>query len=148
MLEEEEFFIKRKEDIEKETEKLTKDISNIRHLLHNPFEEYYANRNLVGEEERENHRHAEVSHLQMLQHRAQEMIGSKEKRKRSIFGKRQQQKKSTHQGLIMAAMGSLGVHAVEAGVREPSSPFEEGITKQHRDDHALFTIREQAENGK
>ncbi|CAJ0610552.1 unnamed protein product [Cylicocyclus nassatus] len=160
MLEEEEFFVKRKEDIEKETEKLTKDISNIHRLLHNPFEEvgscsheiswsntYYANRNLVGEEEHENHRHAEVSQLQMLQHRAQGMIGTKEKRKRSIFGKRQQHKKSTHQGLIMAAMGSLGVHAVEAGVREPSSSFEEGITMEHRDDHALFTIREQAEVG-
>lgn len=40
VLEEEEFFInKKKEDIEKETMMLTKDISNIRHLLHNPFEE-------------------------------------------------------------------------------------------------------------
>ncbi|KIH66871.1 hypothetical protein ANCDUO_02797 [Ancylostoma duodenale] len=120
MLEEEEFFVNKKEDIEKQTEELTKDISHIRQLLHNPFEEYYANRNLVGEEEREKRRTSELSHMRMLQHRAQGMLDSEPKPKRSIFGRRQQQKKSTHQGIIMASLGSLGIHAVETGVRESS----------------------------
>ncbi|VDL79254.1 unnamed protein product [Nippostrongylus brasiliensis] len=75
VLEEEEFFVsKKQEDIEKETLILTKDISNIRQLLHNPFEEYYANRNLVGEEETEKRRASEVNHMKMLQHRAQGML--------------------------------------------------------------------------
>ncbi|KAK6759364.1 hypothetical protein RB195_021136 [Necator americanus] len=142
MLEEEEFFINKKEDIEKETEMLTKDISNIRHLLHNPFEEYYANRNLVGEEEKEKRRASEVNHLRMLHCRAQGM-----KPKRSIFGKRQQAKKNTHQGLIMASLGSLGVHAVEAGIHEPRSSVDEGITITEPEDHSLYTIREQTETG-
>ncbi|KHJ74768.1 hypothetical protein OESDEN_25616 [Oesophagostomum dentatum] len=115
MLEEEEFFVKKKEDIEKQTEMLTKDISNIRQLLHNPFEEYYANRNLVDEEEGEMRRVSDVNHLKMLHHRAQGMADGLDKPKRSIFGRRQQPKKSTQQGLIMASLGSLGVHAVEAG---------------------------------
>ncbi|KAL6725087.1 hypothetical protein Aduo_019905 [Ancylostoma duodenale] len=148
MLEEEEFFVNKKEDIEKQTEELTKDISHIRQLLHNPFEEYYANRNLVGEEEREKRRTSELSHMRMLQHRAQGMLDSEPKPKRSIFGRRQQQKKSTHQGIIMASLGSLGIHAVETGVRESSPSIDEGITMQQvPEDHSLYTIRERAESG-
>ncbi|RCN37308.1 sodium/hydrogen exchanger 3 domain protein [Ancylostoma caninum] len=148
MLEEEEFFVNKKEDIEKQTEELTKDISHIRQLLHNPFEEYYANRNLVGEEEREKRRTSELSHMRMLQHRAQGMLDSEPKPKRSIFGRRQQQKKSAHQGIIMASLGSLGVHAVETGFRESSPSIDEGPTMQQvPEDHSLYTIRERAESG-
>ncbi|EYB98258.1 hypothetical protein Y032_0132g1678 [Ancylostoma ceylanicum] len=148
MLEEEEFFVNKKEDIEKQTEELTKDISHIRQLLHNPFEEYYANRNLVGEEEREKRRTSELSHMRMLQYRAQGMLDSEPKPKRSIFGRRQQPKKSAHQGIIMASLGSLGVHAVETGFRESSPSLDEGITMQQvPEDHSLYTIRERAESG-
>lgn len=149
VLEEEEFFInKKKEDIEKETMMLTKDISNIRHLLHNPFEEYYANRNLVGEEEVEMRRASVINHMRMLQYRAQGMMDTDGKPKRNIFGRRQQ-KKSTHQGLILASLGSLGVHAVEAGLGDPVSPTDEGLKMEEgeAEQHALYTIRERAETG-
>lgn len=38
--------------------------------------QYYANRNLVGEEEREKRHMSEVSHMRMLQYRAQGMLDS------------------------------------------------------------------------
>ncbi|VDO32737.1 unnamed protein product [Haemonchus placei] len=110
---------------------------------------YYANRNLVFEEEKEMRRCSEINHMKMLQYRAQGMQDSKSKSKRFLFGKRPQ-KRSTQQGLIMASMGSLGVHAVEAGLREPSGSLtDEGLTMKHThaDEHALYTIRERAESG-
>lgn len=98
--------------------------------------QYYANRNLVGEEEVEMRRASVINHMRMLQYRAQGMMDTDgsattlciffghpctdycRKPKRNIFGRRQQ-KKSTHQGLILASLGSLGVHAVEAGLGDP-----------------------------
>ncbi|KAK6036683.1 hypothetical protein COOONC_25812 [Cooperia oncophora] len=113
-----------------------------------PFQ-YFANRNLVGEEEKEQRRFSEVNHMKMLQYRVQGMQDANFKSKRSLFGKRPQ-KKSTHQGLIMASMGSLGVHAVETGLVESDSSADEGLTMKRRLtdelEHPLYTIRERAES--
>ncbi|VDP22796.1 unnamed protein product [Heligmosomoides polygyrus] len=110
--------------------------------------QYYANRNLVGEEEVEMRRASVINHMRMLQYRAQGMMDTDGKPKRNIFGRRQQ-KKSTHQGLILASLGSLGVHAVEAGLGDPVSPTDEGLKMEEgeAEQHALYTIRERAETG-
>uniref|UniRef100_A0A1I7X9Y6 Uncharacterized protein n=1 Tax=Heterorhabditis bacteriophora TaxID=37862 RepID=A0A1I7X9Y6_HETBA len=158
MLEEEEFFIhKKKEDIEKRTEKLTKDISHIRQLMHNPLEEFYANRNLVDEEENERRRMSAIHHMRLLQNKARGMQPGTtrylynvfcRKSKRSFFGGRKLSKRNTHQGLILASMGSLGIHTVEAGNSRKDSELtreDEGLTMGSNDQHQLYTIREGSE---
>ncbi|KAK5964336.1 hypothetical protein GCK32_014743, partial [Trichostrongylus colubriformis] len=108
---------------------------------------YYTNRNLLDEDEHRRRRFSELNRMRMLQNRAQELQNSDPKLKRFLLGKRAQ-KKSTHQGLIMASIGSLGVHAVEAGLGEQGSPTDEGLTMKSKltDEHALYTIRERSES--
>ncbi|CAI4221267.1 unnamed protein product [Auanema sp. JU1783] len=118
MMEEDDNFIPRdRKDLEKETAELTKDIMHIRQLMHNPMNEFYYNRNLIGEDLVEK-RHEAVN-MQRLHHRAKGLQG---KKKRNILGiKTGKAKRSTNQGLILASMSSLGVHAMEADLNGSES---------------------------
>ncbi|CAD6185332.1 unnamed protein product [Caenorhabditis auriculariae] len=106
MFEDEEHHHSTKEELDRKTEQLTKDVGSIRQLLNNPFEDCYLDRNLTHEEEKEQKR---TEHVRHLQNKAKEMASAKAKR--SIFG-RKSTRKTTHQGLIQSAITSLGVQSM------------------------------------
>lgn len=139
------------DDIEKQTELLTKDVTSIRHLMSNPYDECYMDRNLVHEEEKEK---KQIHHMNYLQSKAKQL--TKLQRKRSIFGRRKSiRKAATQQGLIHSAITTLGVsmnqpstsHAVHREHDVQSLDEEEGLLMKAEsgEAHPLYTITESSE---
>ncbi|CAB3400339.1 unnamed protein product [Caenorhabditis bovis] len=130
-----------REEIEKQTEALTKNVESIRQLLSNPFEECYLDRNLTHEEEKEKKR---IEHVKLLQNRANSISGVKKKKNRMFGRKTSVRTNATEQGLIHSAIAAIGIQSVPR--QQPTSsggdPDDAGLSMTTNEDHPLMTITE------
>ncbi|PAV73270.1 hypothetical protein WR25_14337 isoform F [Diploscapter pachys] len=148
----------RVEEIEKATDELTKDSAHIRALMNNPFEEDYLDRNLVNEADRERRQFEYQAKARIRSIHDKMLSINKYTNKKKLFGRKSTRRGNTQQGMLMAAIGSIGVHAFDGSDhtnghdnpsdrnRACSSGSDEPITMvghyHDSNDHELYTITE------
>ncbi|EFO89844.1 CRE-PBO-4 protein [Caenorhabditis remanei] len=132
------------EEVDQRANELLKDVSTIRSLMHNPYEECYLDRNLTHEEEKEKAREK----MKSLKSRAFKI--SSVRKTIGFFGKKKSVRRhATQQGLIHSAIATLGVQSVDrpsTSTRVSVEDEEQGLTmKEMEEEHPLMTIKESEE---
>ncbi|CAA91995.2 Na(+)/H(+) exchanger protein 7 [Caenorhabditis elegans] len=130
------------EDADQRANELIKDVSSIRQLMHNPFEDCYLDRNLTHEEEKEQAR------LKMKKTRAFKF--SSVRKTIGFFGKKKSVRRhATQQGILHSAIATIGVQSVDrpsTSTRVSVEDEEQGLTmKEMEEEHPLMTITESEE---
>uniref|UniRef100_A0A8R1HJ24 Sodium/hydrogen exchanger n=1 Tax=Caenorhabditis japonica TaxID=281687 RepID=A0A8R1HJ24_CAEJA len=131
-----------KEELEMRTNELIKDVSSIRQLMHNPYEECYLDRNLTHEEEKEQTREK----INSFKNRAFR-LSSVRKTINFIGRKKSVRRHATQQGLLHSAIAAIGVQSVNdqpsTSTRVSVEDEEEGLNmKEMEEEHPLVTIKE------
>ncbi|CAL2049388.1 unnamed protein product [Caenorhabditis brenneri] len=132
------------EEVDQRANELLKDVSTIRSLMHNPYEECYLDRNLTHEEEKEKAREK----MKSLKTRAFNI--SSVRKTIGFFGKKKSvRRNATQQGLIHSAIATLGVQSVDrpsTSTRVSVEDEEQGLTmRDMEEEHPLMTIKESEE---
>ncbi|ULT81101.1 hypothetical protein L3Y34_011168 [Caenorhabditis briggsae] len=133
-----------REEIDERANELLKDVSTIRSLMNNPYEECYLDRNLTHEEEKEKAR----AKMKSLKSRAFNI--SSVRKTIGFFGKKKSvRRNATQQGLIHSAIATLGVQSVDrpsTSTRVSVEDEEQGLTmREMEEEHPLMTIKETEE---